>query len=397
MSISFQKSIWCFLAIWAIVHGSLPCLAQIRYFQPASVQGVQGAVVPIPSAVQDSIVTDTVFQVLSKEGYPIRYYKKIRTSVCFDNKCRLLKCTLYWNITGRYLGFELEKREYLSKARHKPFKRKEYVRLHAILSDPFSRLSVLSYGELAPRVEPRVEPWVEPRVSNGKDEVDAVTSATAANILDDVVPGAAYTTYKMWHVVYGPSQEEVRDLTIRSLSSDLILKILDSPDPGDKTWALSHIRGHVRPTPQLRERVFSYINNNQYNLAERAINALDGQDLDSDTIQVLLTGKLAQGSYAIRKLILGKLAQASHLNRQAIADLKPILRGTNPELTNNVLDLFTSHRITDDDVSQEVAALLTNQNNFVARNAYKYLMALPVKNQYVAGQLESYQKAHQQN
>ncbi|WP_353718925.1 hypothetical protein [Dyadobacter sp. 676] len=206
--INWWRSAWRFLAFCAIVHGASPCAAQIRYFWPATVQGMQGDVRSIPSAVVDSIASDTIFQVWSKEGYPLHYYKKIRTSVCFDNKCRLLKCTLYWNVTGRYLGFELEKGEYLSKARHKPFKRKEYARLHEILSDPFSRLSGLSYGELAPR----------PGIANAKNGVDAVTSATAASILDEVVAGAAYTTYKMWHVVNGPTQDEVRNLTVESLS-----------------------------------------------------------------------------------------------------------------------------------------------------------------------------------
>ncbi|ACT91973.1 hypothetical protein [Dyadobacter fermentans] len=385
--INIPKSIRRMVAVWAIAHGSLPCLAQIRYFQPASIPGTEANVVAIPSAVQDSIVTDTIFQVWSKEGYPLRYYKKIRTSVCFDNKCRLLKCTLYWNVTGRYLGLELEKGEFLSKARHKPFKRKEYLRLHAILADESSRLSVLSYGELAPRAQPK---------AGGKADVDAVTSATAASILDDVVPGAAYTTYKMWHVVYGASQQEVRDLTIRSLSPALIEQLLDSPDATDKIWALDHIRGNVRLSPELRGRLFSLINGGQYNLAERAINALDRQELDADTVQAMLAGKLAQGSYAIRKLILGKFAQASHLTEQAVAGLMPVLNGNNPELTNNVLDLFAQHRIADPEISREVAALLTRENAFVAKKAYKYLAALPSKSADVAAQMDAFRKEHLQ-
>src|SRR5690606_19314702 len=48
--------------------------------------------------------TDTLFQVLSKDGIPVSYYRKIITEVCFDDKCRLLKANIFWNITGRYLG-----------------------------------------------------------------------------------------------------------------------------------------------------------------------------------------------------------------------------------------------------------------------------------------------------
>jgi hypothetical protein len=379
--IIIQKFVWRFLVVWAIAHGSPLCFAQIRYFQPVSILGAEGAVIPVPSAVQDSIVTDTVFQVFSKEGYPIRYYKKIRTSVCFDNKCRLLKCTLYWNITGRYLGFELEKGEYLSKARHKPFKRKEYARLHAILSDPYSRLSGLSYGELAPRVE----------LANGASDVDAITSATAANILDVVVPGAAYTTYKMWHVVYGATQKEVRNLTLKSLSPGLILKILDSPDPGDKVWALDHIRGLVKPDRPLLRRVLVLIDNDQYNLAERAIHSLDTTELGVDTVQAVLTARLSTASYAIKKLVIAKFAQAKGLHQNTITGLVSVLNGTSPELTNNVLDLVTLHRISEINVVRSAASLLTKQNVFVTQKAYKYLRGLSIKDQYIQQQIKAYE------
>lgn len=377
-NIRLPEKIRRLLAVWVLMLGALPCTSQIRYFQPVTIQGVPGTVKAIPSTVKDTIASDTVFQVWSKEGYPVHYYKKIRTSVCFDNKCRLLKCTLYWNITGRYLGFELEKGEYLSKAKHKPFKRKEYARLHAILADPFSRLSRLSYGELAPR----------PRET---DVVDAVTSATAANVLDEVVPGAAYTTYKMWHVIYGATQEEVRDLTMKSLSPDLILQILDSPDPGDKTWALNHIRRWVRPTAPLRGRVLSLIGNDQFNLAERAIHSLDTTELGTDTVQTVLTARLSSGSYVIKKLIIAKLVQAPRLHAETVVGLLSVLNGTNPELTSNVIDLFTRHRISDSNVVRDVASLLTQQNAFVARKAYHYLHGLAIQDQYVEHQIKVFE------
>ncbi|MGX5857931.1 hypothetical protein ACWKW6_30010 [Dyadobacter jiangsuensis] len=373
-----QKWVLRFLTVCAIMHGPWPCLAQIRYFQPPTIQGAQGLSKAIPSTVQDSIVTDTVFQVWTKEGFPLHYYKKIRTSVCFDNKCRLLKCTLYWNVTGRYLGFELQKGEYLSKAKHKPFKRKEYVRLHAILSDAFSRLSGISYGELAPR----------PKETNG---VDGVTSATAANILDEVVPGAAYTTYKMWHVVYGATQEEIRDLTIRSLSADLILRILSSPDPSDKIWALNHIRGYVRPDPILRERVLFFIGLDHYNLAERAIHSLDATELEVDTVQTVLTASLLVASYAVKKLVLAKLAEAPVLHAKTVSGLVSVLDGMSPELAGNILDLFTIHHISDINTARSAASLLTKENVFVAKKAYKYLQGLSLKDQHIEHQMKIYE------
>lgn len=362
-----------------MLFGALPGIAQIRHCQPATVAGVPGMVRPIPSTVEDSIMTDTIFQVMSKEGYPLHYYKKIRTNVCFDNKCRLLKCTLYWNITGRYLGFGIEKGEFLSKARHKPFKRKEYERLNKILADASSPLRALSYDELAPRPK------------TAADEVDGVTSATSKNVLEEVVPGAAYTTYKMWHVVYGETQEEVQNLTLETLNAELALKILDSTDPGDKIWALNHIRGRIRPDAQLSERVLSLISTGPYNLTERAINSLDNSELTKYTVQALLTSKFMNGSYAIKKLIITKLAEAPSLAVPIVDSLTTILTGTNPELTSNILDLFTRHHIADTATCRQVATLLARPNAFVARKAYKYLRGITVSDPGVLEEMRRYE------
>lgn len=354
---------------------------QIWYFRKATVSGKPGRVMPFLASDQDSIATDTIFQVLSQDGYPLRYYRKIRTSVCFDNKCRLLKCTLYWNITGRYLGLELPKGEFLSKAKHKPFKKAEYERLDFLLADPLLPLAGLSYSELAPR----------PKIRENKDDVDAVSSATAKNVLDYIVPGAAYTTYKIWHVVYGPTQDEIQDLTKKSLSADLILRILESDDPADKIWALNHIRGFVILTSRLREKLISFIDNSGYNLAERALNAFDAKELQSDTVQIALGDKLAQSSYAIKKLIIAKFKDAPQLSEQAIVNLAQVLKSANPELISNVLDVFSAHKISDTATCRTIASLLNDQNSFVARKAYKYLTQTGVTNEVIREQIKAFE------
>lgn len=375
--ISLTVRVLSLLLLLVSYHG----FGQIRYLRAATVAGRERGVVPFLAADHDSIATDTIFQVLSNEGYPLRYYRKVRTSVCFDNKCRLLKCTLYWNITGRYLGFELPKGEFLSKAKHKPFRKAEYERLDFLLADPLSPLSGLSYNELAPR----------PKIRENKGDIDAVSSATAKNVLDYVVPGAVYTTYKMWHVVHGATQEQVQDLTKKSLSADLILQILASADPADKIWALNHIRGLVTLTPGLREKLMSLIDNNGYNLSERAVNAFDAEELGGDTLQIALSNKLAQSSYAIKKLIITRFKEAPKLGERTVTNLAQVLKSANPELISSVLDVFAEHEISDNATCRMVASLLTDQNNFVAGKAYKYLTHSAVTDQEVRSQMKEFE------
>src|SRR5690606_20261779 len=68
---------------------------------------------------------DTLFQAVTATGEPLVYYRHLIREVCFDGQCRLLNVLLYWDITGRYLGFELPAGEFLSKTEHEPFTTRE--------------------------------------------------------------------------------------------------------------------------------------------------------------------------------------------------------------------------------------------------------------------------------
>src|SRR3546814_19416962 len=46
--------------------------------------------------VYASIPNDTIFQLLSSDGFPVAYYSKLNTYDCFDGKCRFLHVSLYW-------------------------------------------------------------------------------------------------------------------------------------------------------------------------------------------------------------------------------------------------------------------------------------------------------------
>src|SRR3546814_6858824 len=96
-----------------------------------------------------------------------------------------------------------------------------YTRMNALLADSHSPLADFTFEDLVPSVAP------------GIPGADAVTAATAPAMLDYVVEGAAYTTYRLWHFVYGPTQAKIVRLTEDSLSAELLGMILHSPDRSD--------------------------------------------------------------------------------------------------------------------------------------------------------------------
>jgi len=337
-------------------------------------------VVGFPS-ITDGI-PDTLFQIRSASGLPIAYYKKIYTGVCFDNECRMLDIVLYWNITGRYLGFELPEGEFLSKFDHEPFTESEYERLHGLLADLLSPLGMYAYNELAPK--PPVE----------EEEVDGITSATSKDILEYVVEGAAFTTYTLRTLVYGPIQDEVESLTRQALSEELVLKILESPDVSDRIWALGHVRDHLELTPALRVAILNFIDDDNYSLAERAVHAIGSGELESNALQMLLLEKFYQSDYGLQKLILDKLKEAPQLDAKVTADLAQNLKKWEGGLLSNVLDLYIAQKVYDIETCRMVSELLQNENRYISQKAFNFLESNGQSYEEVDKQLDVYRTAY---
>ncbi len=322
--------------------------------------------------------SDHLTQYLSIENFPVMYSRNFRTEVCYDNQCRLLNVNLYWNVTGRYLGYELPKREYLSKAEHEKFTDAEYNRLGKILANQFSPLGSIQYEALVPNTELT------------KSEVDAVSSATAKNLLDYVVQGAAYTTYKMWHFVYGDTQQKVIKLTEEKLTPTLIIKILEGPDSNDKIWALNHVKGYVEMTPLLKEKLLCFINNDSYSYAERALNAISSEEILDTELQLMLVGKIQKTDYSIQKLIIKKLMDASHLSKDSAALLAANLDKYSGEIIRDVLILFKKNKVYDSSIIIKVAQILKTENSFISKLAYDFLKSTEIDDLEIKSQLKNY-------
>src|SRR3546814_14154735 len=92
----------------------------------------------------------------------------------------MLKVSLYWNVTGRFLGIELPPGEFLSKSDHEPFTLSEYYRMHRLLDDPMSPLAAYSFKKLVPSSGGLFQ---GSELNDGLSlEVDAVTAAPSPSL-----------------------------------------------------------------------------------------------------------------------------------------------------------------------------------------------------------------------
>jgi hypothetical protein len=338
-------------------------------------------------AQMDTLVfMDSLYLLKTRDNIPLRYFTIIHTSVCFDNKCRALAIIVYWNITGRYLGFELPAGEFLSKAEHVPFTAEEYERMNELLSDPSLPLGGISFDELTKPSESK----------SGKIDasgmIDAVSSATSKEVAEIVVKGAAYTTYKLWNIVYGPTQEFVASLTETLLTPGLIDLILKSPDNGDRAWALNRIDQSTALDSKLTSSLLDIISGDQYFLAYSAINAIAPVHLKSESFQSELFSKYREVDHNVKKMIIEKLMKAPHLSSEIVTQSRSMLEELNGQQLGDFLKLYATHSVNDTETCRTIARLLKSENRYISQQAFKFLKGVNTSDPAIIENINAYDR-----
>lgn len=332
----------------------------IRFFKEAAVKQKPVRHVEYREDFGDSTASDVLYQNLTRDGIPVSYSREIKTSVCFDGKCRLLDITVYWDPAGGYMGFELPPGEFLSKTDHDPFSHEEYLKLHVILSDSLSVLADYTFEELVPGTG---NPW----------EVDAVSSATLKDILDYIVPGAAFTTYRLWHIIYGKTGEVVSRLSSDVFTERFGLMLLDSGEPRLQRWALYRLRMLPGWSKDVREKVVALTGNANLNVAASAIASFPGSVAADKDVQAALAGLVAEGAYAVRKLAILKLKDAGTLRPETVSFLTGLAPKLNGDLLGELLSVFFAVKATDVHTLRKVSEILETGNRYTAGKVLDFL------------------------
>ena len=329
-------------------------------------------------AYRDTLNDDSLYLVKTKALIPIHYFRKIATEVCFDKKCRLLDITVYWNITGRYLGFELPDGEFLSKYDHEPFVAREYERLNELLADPSLSLSDISFEKL-----------IEIPETDG-DSADGLSGATTEDVSKMVVKGAAYTTYTLWNIVYGPTRGFVAHLTEMQLTPDLINLILQSSDISDRVWALNRINQSSVLSSKLTSTLLELISGEDFSLTYNAINAISLVHISSDSLQLGLFSRYEKVSHSVQKMIIDKLMDAPYLHPEIVTTSRGFLNQLNGKQLGDILNLYSTHSVDDLETCKEIAKILENENRYISQKAYRFLLGVEITDSLIIKSLNSY-------
>jgi len=322
---------------------------------------------------EEEISLDTLYGHISDKGAPVFFSRNVVTSVCFDGKCRLLDVMVYWNPTGRYLGFELPEKEYLSKHDHEPFTEEEYIRLNALLADPFLPLGGYSYNEIV---------MESSKASNSEsqyeeEEIDGVSSATSKFILDFVVEGAAYTTYKLWHLIYGPTSGVIKKWTTGNFDSDYIGLLLASENLSDVLWTLEQLEGKLDQYPEINPLIFDFIKSSEYSISEKAIQTINPENFSSESFQSNLIALFPQMDSGRKKWILELFKKAPIVHPETAAFFNEIILDLEVPLIVILLEVYQRQEMYNVTSLEKVLSLSKSKNNYVAQKAKRFLEVVP--------------------
>lgn len=352
---------------------------EITRMAPSSISYEVTSIDTLTLTIQDTIPNKTIKIYSDKNGYPIKYSRNIITGVCIDGECRMVAINLFWNTTGRYLGFKLPNGEFLSKTEHDPFNDNDYTRLHEILGETNSALASYTIDELVPKQD-----------SFGL-EVDAITSATIEDVLNYIVEGAVYTTHTLWHIVHGPSKHEIEKISTKRLNSELALIILNGDNNKDQVWVLNHISAEMEISDELQNKLLKLIAGNNIYLAERALNALKPKRITPE-IQLELANVFTKSGFLLKRIIIQKFKASKTIEPEVIQQLSSMLLTLNGTLTKNVLDLYAFHNIADDYSVSEISQLLKSNNRYIANQAIHFLENVEPLDKKILKAINKYKK-----
>ena len=282
-----------------------------------------------------SLETDSIrydLWLLSEEnGLPEQYHAEIFTPVCYSDKCYPVFIDFYWDLLGNFKNYKMPPGKTLTKNDHEEFKPEEYQKMQEILTNASSMLGEYKAEELV--VEQREE------MAHG---VDAVTGATLKTLQNEVISGAVYSCYTLWHIAHGKITELTRQHTENIQEPDMIIRFLKSNNHHYQYWAIDQVLevGGL-PDRQFASPLLEILRGDNIFIARNLLDKLPITVFQSEERQTWLWETYLTSPYRLQMAILEKMEKMvlhPGLHQSIISQLD----GSNPAQQKQLLALLHS-------------------------------------------------------
>ncbi|MGF6850230.1 hypothetical protein QFZ51_005465 [Chitinophaga sp. W3I9] len=260
------------------------------------------SLLPVAASYKTYRISDTAAYelqlALDRDNRPLYYYRHIFTPVCYTGECKPVYINLYWDLLGNYIRYDLPGKEVLTKLDHKEFKRDDYEKLQDILARPNSLLADLAITDL-----------IVPGTESLSDSVDARTGATLKTIKNEVISGAVYTCYTLWHIAHGTVTDEIARITDTYINPALLHRFLSSSNHAYQYKALEKVMDkNGRIMPGFENDIRTLINGKNIFIARYTLQQVHPGFISGAKAQSWLWDTYTKSVYPLQLTMLRKLA-----------------------------------------------------------------------------------------
>jgi len=252
----------------------------------------------------DSVEID-LHQVFDSLGLLNGYKAHIFTPICEKDKCYAVEINFSWDVIGRFVRYDTIPGQELTKLDHDPFVEIDYIKLQSILGNPNSVLSKYTKDNLVK----------DTRTS----EVDGVTGATIQEVKDNVIEGAVYSCYALWHIANGSVVDSIQASTIKLFDEGLIRKLVKQQDQQINYFLINNFS--EKDFELYLPEVLETIENSKGYYAKNALEKMPIKVLADSLSQSFFAKRFGQMNYFTQMALLKKLRPNS-LNKDFATVLK---------------------------------------------------------------------------
>ena len=378
-----KKATFILFLLQFLLSGNIPQEDRIRMvfnttFRPDKIEKVSRILINF----NDTIPNDSLTIYYTGINEPVAFSRDIHTAVCMDSLCRLVDITLFWEITGRYLGFKLPPGTELTKKKHLPFTEMDYNRLNEILSDSASQLGFYTPAEIHPAQPVKVK-------------TDGISGATIPDLGPWIVPEAAYTSYTLWHLAYGSTPDSIVSYTKKHfISNSLLFKLLESKDAFSQLKGLQWIDQSNESCSQFIEPALKILHNGKFNSSGLALKFLKKCNLDEEKMQKEVIQLLDNEDFRIKNSAIEYFRSSAKLYQSVAKEMIKKTGSENYYLVNVILSLIEKKYQPDFEDQVQLSALLNSHSGSVANRVYIFLLNLPSKSPGLAKQLSRFKNSN---
>jgi hypothetical protein len=306
----------------------------------------------------DTLSSKVITELRDEKGIPLWFSRDLFLAVCLTGVCQMVQVSVYWTGAGTYFGFQTSENQPMTKTDHSKFKKEDYEKLHLILSDSLSVLKRYKIEELTVETE---------SVSKDKKLIDGHSGATEPSLAGYVVKDAVYTSFTVWHSVYGYTMEKIKSIIEQRTDESYLKMVFEEKKPLYVWWAIDFIKKHPRYHQAFYREIMGYINSDNINLSKSALGYFTPAILSDEEIQKELAIVMNEASLQRKFEIIWKFSTLQRVNDDIIIDLLGQYESQKLSTTmlGNVCEMITAENLQDTRIQSKLQNISKDENQYV--------------------------------